>query len=108
VSRTGRLRVLFLLPDPHKFLKRSDGPFQRFSLPVQILQLFEQVHDSAADYLPYTTSWLRRCSPPTPPEIALWLAGKGFVSESNESLADTMGGALALSSAELRAAGLPV
>jgi hypothetical protein len=46
--------------------------------------------------------------------IAQWLAIRGFVRESNESLADTMGRALGLSGAKLRAAlqrraaGLPV
>jgi hypothetical protein len=56
-------------------------------------------------------------TPPCPspaPEIASWLASKGFVREPNESLADTMGRALGLSMPELRAAlqrradGLPV
>lgn len=62
------------------------------------------------------SAWQRAAEPcPSPaPEIARWLASKGFVRESNESLADTMGRALGLSSAELRAAlqrraaGLPV
>jgi hypothetical protein len=52
---------------------------------------------------------------PSPaPQIAQWLESIGFVRESNESLADTMGRALGLNNLELRAAlqrraaGLPV
>jgi hypothetical protein len=49
----------------------------------------------------------KQASAPCPspaPEIARWLASKGFVRESNESLADTMGRAMGLSMRELRAA----
>jgi hypothetical protein len=53
-----------------------------------------------------TLAW-NRPTPPCPspaPELAFWLASKGFVPESHESLAHTMGRALGLSMRELRAA----
>jgi hypothetical protein len=48
----------------------------------------------------------KQASTPCPlaPEIARRLASKGFVPESHESLADTMGRAMGLSMRELRAA----
>jgi hypothetical protein len=63
-----------------------------------------------------TLAW-KQPPPPCPspaPELALWLASKGFVPEANESLAETMGRATGLNMRELRAAlqrradGLPV
>jgi hypothetical protein len=66
--------------------------------------------------LEQTPAW-KKAPPPCPspaPQIAQWLASKGFVRETNESLAETMCRATGLSGAELRAAllrranGLPV
>ena len=56
----------------------------------------------------------RTATPSGAAQLAQWLDSVGVVREPNESLADTMGRALGLSSAELRAAllrraaGLPV
>jgi len=63
------------------------------------------------------SAWKKRAEEPCPspaPEIARCLASRGFVRESNESLAETMSRATGLSMGELRAAllrraaGLPV
>jgi hypothetical protein len=61
-------------------------------------------------------AWQRAAEPcPSPaPEIAQWLASRGFIREQNESLAEVMGRAFGWTMNELRAAlmrramGLPV
>jgi hypothetical protein len=53
-----------------------------------------------------TLAW-KQPRPPCPspaPEIARWLASKGFVPEGNESLAEVMGRAFGWTMSELRAA----
>jgi hypothetical protein len=66
--------------------------------------------------LEQTPAW-KKAPPPCPspaPQLAQWLASKGFVRDGNESLAEVMGRAFGWTMSELRAAlmrramGLPV